>query len=113
MKDLKNKTDTVYMWEDKGSSFTKMRKDQYISTGMKELDKDRFYEEIDDDRSKDIKKECDILVEDMMKKDEIPEKVAEYLVSGEYKLSKYYHSLKTHKIPTEETDVSSWLEAYP
>jgi hypothetical protein len=48
----------------------------------------------------------------MLRKEEIPEKVAEFLVNGESKLSKYYHLLKTHKIPTEVSDASSWMETH-
>ena len=103
------------MWEDKGFSFTKMKKEQYLAAGTKELAKDSFYDKVEDDTSKEIKKQCDILVQDMLRKEEIPEKVAEFLMSGKSKLSKYYHLIKTHKIPTEVSDPSSWMEAngYP
>ena len=41
---------------------------------------------------------------------EIPEKVAEYSVNGDKKLSNYYHLLKTHKIPTNIENPATWLE---
>ena len=33
IKDIKNDENVVYMWEDKGPSFTKMTKDQYFEAG--------------------------------------------------------------------------------
>jgi hypothetical protein len=46
----------------------------------------------------------------MVHKDEISNKVAEFLKAGDCKLSKYYHLLKTHKILADTTNASSWLE---
>ena len=47
-----------------------------------------------------IKAKNDALVQALLVNEEVPEKVAEYLENGEAKLPKYYHVLKTHKIPT-------------
>ena len=41
----------------------------------------------------------DKLVSNMLKKEEISENVANFLVNGDKKLSKFYHLIKTHKIP--------------
>jgi hypothetical protein len=46
----------------------------------------------------------------MVKKNEISEKVAEFLKAGESKVSKYYHLLKTHKIPVSTENPSQWLD---
>ena len=66
------------MWEDKGPSFTKMTKDQYLKAGNDELGNNAFYEEVNEDPSIEIKRKCDILVQKMVKDNEISEKVGEY-----------------------------------
>ena len=57
-----------------------------------------------------VKTKCDNLVQNMCVNDEIPEKVSEYLQGGQAKMSKFYHLLKTHKIPTDLEDPKDWLE---
>ena len=42
MNNLENKQDIVYMWENKGSSFTKMTKEQYLMAGEKDLENDCY-----------------------------------------------------------------------
>ena len=42
--------------------------------------------------------------------EEIPEKVSEYLQGGQAKMSKFYHLLKTHKIPIEQQNPKDWLK---
>ena len=93
-----NNHDIVYMWEDKGASFTKMSKEQYISLGEKELDSE-VYTVMAEDPSVEMKSVNDKLVSNMLKKEEISENVANFLVNGDKKLSKFYHLIKTHKIP--------------
>ena len=46
----------------------------------------------------------------MFQNEEIPEKVCEYRKAGESELSKYYHLLKTHKIPATIENPSNWLD---
>jgi hypothetical protein len=46
----------------------------------------------------------------MVQNEEISEKVAEFLKGGKCELSKYYHLLKTHKIPPSIGNPSQWLE---
>ena len=58
-----------------------------------------------------VKKKNDELVQKMLKNEEIPEKVAEYLVSELKNLSTFYHLLKTHKIPQDVENPSDWLES--
>ena len=99
LKESKDNKDIVFMWEDKGPSFTKMTKTQYIEAGEKELQNSKYYTEVQGDPSKSIKQKCDILVQDMLENDEISEKVADYLQCGKSNLSKFYHLLKTHNIP--------------
>ena len=41
MKSMKENKDIIYMWEDKGPSFTKMTRNQYITAGEKELGNDK------------------------------------------------------------------------
>ena len=41
------------MWEDKGPSFVKIDKEQYLMAGEKELSNLTVYEEIENDPSKD------------------------------------------------------------
>ena len=55
LKEMKQKKDIIYMWEDKGLSFTKMTRNQYVSAGEKELESDKFYKTVDSDPSKGIK----------------------------------------------------------
>ena len=55
----------VYMVEDKGPSFTKMTTKQYIDSGEKELENEKFYEVVDDDKSEYLKGKSDKLIEDM------------------------------------------------
>ena len=115
LKDMNINSEVVYMWEDKGPSFTKMTKKQYLEAGDTELNNNGFYEKVDDDPTEVIKRECNDLVQDMQANDEISEKIAEFLLDGEVKLPKFYHVLKTHKLPSEIEDPSSWLEneGYP
>ena len=42
------------MWEDKGPSFVKMNKDQYLQAGKVELENDKFYQEVPEHSSKEI-----------------------------------------------------------
>ena len=55
------------------------------------------------------------LVDSSHMNEEIPEKVSEYLQGGQAKMSKFYHLLKTHKIPIEQQNPKDWLEkeGYP
>ena len=55
----------VYMVEDKGPSFTKMTKTQYLQAGEKELENPRFYEPIEDDICKELKAKSDKRVDEM------------------------------------------------
>jgi hypothetical protein len=111
MKSIKQNTDITYMWEDKGPSFTKMRTDQYLLAGEKELRNEKFYEEVEDDPTNQIKSKNDCLINEMLFAGEITEKVAEYLLEGGNRLSKFYHLLKTHNIPHNISDPTEWLEA--
>ena len=66
------------MWEDKGPSFTKLTKPQYVSSGEKEPENPDFYINIDSDPSAWIKRKNDQIVQDMLTYDHISEKVAEF-----------------------------------
>ena len=61
------------MWEDKGPSFTKMTRDQYISAGAAELAKAQFYQEVNSDPTDQIKTRQDDLVSRMFGQGEITE----------------------------------------
>ena len=98
LKNVLKNPDIVYMWEDKGASFTKLNRDQYILLGEKELENDA-YTNVTDDPSTSLKIKSDRLVTKMQKKGEISENVANFLVQGDQQLSKFYHVIKTHKIP--------------
>ena len=100
----------LYKWEDKGPSFTKMTRQQYISAGEHELENGDFYDEVQSDPSKEIKKDNDKIIQEMLNKGEISAKVAEFLENGGEKLSKFYHLLKTHKIPPSIEDPIAWLD---
>ena len=99
LKSIKNNNNIVYMWEDKGPSFVKMTKEQYLEAGEKELGNRRFYEEVQVDKSQELKNRNDIMADAMFQNEEISENVAQFLNGGESDLTKYYHLLKTHKIP--------------
>ena len=58
-----------------------------------------FYQEIQDDPCKSIKERNDIIADAMVVNDEIPIKVGEFLKDGKAELPRFYHILKTHKIP--------------
>ena len=45
----------------------------------------------------------------MLKNEEITSKVADYLKNGDKSLSKFYHLLKTYKIPPELENPDQWL----
>ena len=100
LKSIMKNPNIVYMWEDKGASFTKMTRDQYVLLGEKELE-GVAYTNVDEDPSDSLKDKNDKLIMKMLKKGEISEKVADYFLKGDQKLSKFYHVIKTHKIPTE------------
>ena len=110
LKSIEKDDNIVYMWEDKGASFTKMKKSQYISAGEKELQKPQFYQEVDVDPSTETKTKQDNLVRRMFEDGEITEKVSDYLQLGGDRLSKFYHLLKTHSIPVDLVDPAQWLE---
>jgi hypothetical protein len=93
----------VYMWEDKGASFTKMTTEQYLLLGEKELETDNFIK-IQNDPSAKMKAENDKLVNKMLAGDEISGNVANFLLNGDQKLSNFYHVIKTHKIPPTNED---------
>ena len=77
--------------------------------GSKELENVQFYKEVQGDSSKSIKSKCDTLVQNMCLQGEISLKISEYLQNGQTKMPKFYHLLKTHKIPIELDDPSDWL----
>ena len=54
-KKMRENTNFMYMVEDKGPSFTKMSKDQYIKAGEKELENPKFYKTVEDDKSDSLK----------------------------------------------------------
>ena len=110
LKNIQTENDIVYKWEDKGPSFTKMQKDQYLIAGEKELDNELVYKKFDVDLSNEVKEKCDAMVNGMLIRKEIPEKVALYLLSGEKNLCNFYHLLKTHKIPSEVENPQEWLD---
>ena len=98
LKQIRSDPNIVYMWEDKGASFTKMSKEQYVSLGERELESE-VYMNVDQDPSLDLKSENDKLVNKMFRDNEISENVANFLLHGDKKLSNFYHLIKTHKIP--------------
>ena len=110
LKNIQNENDIVYKWEDKGPSFTKMSAAQYIEAGEEELKNETVYKICDEDLSDEVKQKCDAIVNGMLMRKEIPEKVALYLLNGEKNLSNFYHLLKTHKIPPEVENPQEWLE---
>ena len=110
LKEVLENKDIVYMWEDKGPFFVKMTKEQYLKAGEKELEDEHTYKVIEEDPSDNIRIQNAILVDEIVRKDEISEKVAEFLKAGESKVSKYYHLLKTHKIPISTENPTRWLE---
>jgi hypothetical protein len=110
IKEIKEDKNIMYMWEDKGPSFVKMKTDQYLKAGEEELNDVDCYEQVMNDPTKKIKQKNDIIVDAMIQKGEIPEKVGEYLKDGEVKLARFYHLLKTHKIPPSIGDAARWLD---
>ena len=110
LKSLKNDTDTVYMVEDKGPSFTKMSKNQYLCAGDAELRNDKFYEPLTEISTAELKEKSDKLVDSMFVNGEISESVAKFLKSGEENVPNFYHLLKTHKIPCDIENPELWIQ---
>ena len=93
----------MYKWEDKGSSFTKLDRDQYIASGEQALSNQRFYTKYQrNDPTEDISKKKTQLVNRMVTKGEISERTADNFRVGDDKLPRYYNLVKTHKIPLDE-----------
>ena len=109
LKSVKENDDIIYMWEDKGPSFVKLNREQYLRAGNVELENDKFYQEMIEYSPEEIKRKNDFLVDEMLQKNEIPLKVAEFLKGGQCEIAKFYHLLKTHKIPATIDDPSDWL----
>ena len=106
---IKGDHQTGYMWEDKGPSFTKMTKEQYVAAGERELNKPN-YEKVKDDPVDEIVNKVKSFVNKLFDDKQISEKIMLYLLNGDKKLSKFYHILKTHKIPIDVENPSQWLE---
>ena len=87
-----------------------MNTDQYLRAGELELANENVYKKIDSDPSENIKLRNDEIVDFMVQRDEISMKVAEFLKDGKSDLSRYYHLMKTHKIPTSIQNPSQWLD---
>ena len=88
------------MWEDKGPSFTKMSRDQYIKAGEHELSKPNYIE-VEENKTAEVLKKVKRFVSQMFDDGAITEKIMLYLQNCDKKLSKFYHLVKTHKIPPE------------
>ena len=94
---------------DKGSSFTKMTKDQYLKSGEKDLQNEKFYRGIENDQSTDLKEMRDNTVDETWLNEEISESVAKYLKSGDKKLPKFHHLIKCKKfLKMGKTLLSGW-----
>ena len=109
IKNMKDDNNINYMWEDKGSSSVKMTKEQYLQAGKMELENKDVYEEISEDCSKQVKIRSDVIVDALVHNDEVPLKVGTFLKNGKFNLSKFYHLVKTHKIPPTLLDPSGWI----
>ena len=109
LKEIKNDENIVYMWEDKGPSFVKMTREQYITAGEKELEKD-CYQIVPNDPSEKGKAENDKLVQKMLRGGEISDKVTTFLQNGDKSLSNFYHIVKTHKIPPCIENPVDWID---
>ena len=73
MRSIQEDNDTIYMFEDKEPSFTKLTSKQYFDAGEKEVSKSS-YEHIVDDPIKNVKDQVRNLVDRMKNDDEISEK---------------------------------------
>ena len=85
---LRENNDTLYMWEDKGPSFVKLSRKQYLEAGESEVQKVNVYQEIENDPSESIKARNDEIVDAMVFSDEIQSKVGEFLKNGQSKLAR-------------------------
>ena len=112
LKSLRENGEIIYMWEDKGPSFVKMTQKQYQQAGEKELENEKFYKLEDEDKSHEIMRKKDIIVDSMVQREEISDKVAQFLRAGKCEVAKYYHLVKTHKIPTDIDNPEDWLNEH-
>ena len=110
IKEIKEQTDVMYMWKDKGPSFTKLKVDQYLQAGEQELNNPDFYENIDTDPTNEIRRKCIDLISNMQKRGEISDRIADYLLSGDVQLSNFYHLVKTHSLPSNSQEIETWLQ---
>ena len=85
-----------------------MTKSQYLEAGEKEMEKSN-YEEVTQNPVVDVKTKVSSLVSEMKGKGEITDKIADYIMGGDTQVSKFYHLLKSHKIPTDIDDPTDWL----
>ena len=83
-----------------------MSVENYIEAGEKELLNSKFYEQVNDDPTNQIKHKVIDLVSRMFKNGEIADKVADYMLSGDVKLSNFYLLVKTHKLPHDVENLS-------
>jgi hypothetical protein len=65
---------------------------------------------VGNDPSTQIKNRNDMIVDAMIQNEEISENVGSFLKDGKSDLSKFYHLLKTHKIPQTLDNPEQWLE---
>ena len=115
LNNIRQDQNTIYMWEDKGPSFTKMSKSQYYEAGENELSQSQFYEVCTKNNTKLLQGQCNNLVNQLVQKGEISEKLGGYLKTSDAKSPNFYHVLKTHNLPLDDKNISNWLtqNGYP
>ena len=83
-----------------------------MQAGNDELCKPQYYSRVNEDPCNSIQLQCNNLVDNMVNRGEISEKLGSYLKQEDSSTPKYYHVLKTHNIPTDIENAPQWLATH-
>ena len=97
MTDLKQNTDIVIKPADKGSAVVIQNKEDYIKEGLRQLNDQNFYQEVPDDLTGTHNEHVQQLIQNLLLKEEITEKCADYLHIEKPRTSQLYLLPKIHK----------------
>ena len=87
----------MYKIEDKGSSIVRIKTEWYENNVENNLNKERYYETLDEDPTAENKEAFDHEFDKMLNNVEIPANTHEFVTNSEPKLGVFYENPKTHK----------------
>jgi len=100
MTDLMANNDIVIKPADKGSAVVIQNKEDYIKEGLRQLGDRNFYIEVPEDLTNTHNEHIEKLIQDLVLKEEITEKCADYLYIEKPRTSQLYLLPKIHKNKT-------------